>query len=75
MLEQDPLYGFEQEYTMMTKQGTVYGWPNVRVLQSAARRTRATAGCASSLVLHGEPLQAVDGVPVPIPTSVHAVLG
>jgi hypothetical protein len=24
---QAPLYGFEQEYTMLTKQGTVYGWP------------------------------------------------
>jgi len=23
-----PLYGFEQEYTMLTKGGNVYGWPS-----------------------------------------------
>jgi len=25
---EEPLYGFEQEYTMLKKDGTVYGWPS-----------------------------------------------
>lgn len=27
ILAHEPLYGFEQEYTMLKKDGTVYGWP------------------------------------------------
>jgi len=27
ILAEEPLYGFEQEYTMLKKDGTVYGWP------------------------------------------------
>ncbi|CAL8472158.1 g11700 [Coccomyxa elongata] len=28
VIAEKPLYGFEQEYTMLTKSGQVFGWPN-----------------------------------------------
>ena len=40
-----PLYGFEQEYTMLGKNGSIFGWPEVRFVGLSCRWSDLNIRC------------------------------